>query len=55
VKGKALTPFLLACLADETGGRSLEANLALLVANASLAAEIATATSAGAASAGARG
>ena len=27
VRGRALTPFLLACLAEETGGRSLEANL----------------------------
>ena len=41
VSGRALTPFLLACLAEETGGRSLEANLALLEANARLAAEVA--------------
>jgi pseudouridine-5'-phosphate glycosidase len=41
--GKALTPYLLSCLAERTGGRSLEANLALLEANAGLAAEIATA------------
>jgi pseudouridine-5'-phosphate glycosidase len=39
--GKALTPALLACLADETGGRSIEANLALLEANAALAGRIA--------------
>jgi hypothetical protein len=32
-----LTPFLLACLTEETGGRSLEANLALLESNAALA------------------
>ena len=41
IAGKALTPFLLSCLAERTGGRSLEANLALLEANASLAAEVA--------------
>jgi pseudouridylate synthase len=41
VAGKALTPFLLACLAEETGGRSLEANLALLEDNAALAARVA--------------
>jgi pseudouridine-5'-phosphate glycosidase len=39
--GKAVTPFLLSCLADVTGGASLESNLALLEANATLAAEIA--------------
>ena len=43
VRGRALTPFLLACLAEETGGRSLEANLGLLEANARLAAEVAVA------------
>jgi pseudouridine-5'-phosphate glycosidase len=43
VRGKALTPFLLSALAEETGGASLEANLALLEANARLAAEVATA------------
>jgi pseudouridine-5'-phosphate glycosidase len=37
VRGRDLTPFLLACLADRTGGRSLEANLALLESNAALA------------------
>jgi pseudouridine-5'-phosphate glycosidase len=41
ISGKALTPFLLACLAEETGGRSLEANLALLEDNAALAARVA--------------
>ena len=41
VAGKALTPALLACLAEETGGRTLEANLALLQDNARLAARIA--------------
>jgi pseudouridine-5'-phosphate glycosidase len=46
VAGKALTPFLLAALADETGGRSLASNLALLEDNARVAAEIAVALSA---------
>jgi pseudouridine-5'-phosphate glycosidase len=44
VTGKDLTPFLLSCLAERTGGASLEANLALLESNASLAGEIAAAT-----------
>jgi pseudouridine-5'-phosphate glycosidase len=43
VVGKDLTPFLLQCLAEQTGGASLEANLALLVDNAGLAARIAVA------------
>lgn len=43
IEGKAVTPFLLAALADETSGRSLESNLDLLEANARLAAEIAVA------------
>lgn len=42
VQGGALTPFLLAAVERETGGRSLGANLALLEANAMLAADIAT-------------
>jgi pseudouridine-5'-phosphate glycosidase len=46
VHGRDLTPFLLACLAEETGGRSLEANLGLLEANARLAAEVAVAATA---------
>lgn len=46
VSGKARTPFLLAALADLTGGRSLEANLALLESNARLAGEVAAAVSA---------
>jgi pseudouridine-5'-phosphate glycosidase len=41
VTGKRLTPTLLACLAEETEGRSLEANLALLEGNATLAGRIA--------------
>lgn len=43
VRGKALTPFLLSCLAERTGGASLEANLALLESNARLAGEVAVA------------
>jgi pseudouridylate synthase len=39
--GKEVTPALLACLAEETGGDSLTANLALLESNARLAAEVA--------------
>lgn len=46
--GKARTPFLLASLAELTGGRSLEANLALLEDNARVAAEIAVAHAGGA-------
>lgn len=45
VEGKAVTPFLLAALAEETGGRSLESNLDLLEANARVAAEVAVALS----------
>jgi pseudouridine-5'-phosphate glycosidase len=41
VRGGDLTPFLLAAVREETGGRSLEVNLALLERNAWLAAEIA--------------
>jgi pseudouridine-5'-phosphate glycosidase len=47
VRGRDLTPFLLSCLAEETGGRSLEANLSLLESNARLAAEIAAASAGG--------
>lgn len=47
VHGKARTPFLLAALAEITGGRSLEANLALLEDNARVAAEIAVAYAGG--------
>ncbi len=45
VRGGDLTPYLLAALADLTGGRSLHANLALLQANAALAAKVAVAVS----------
>ncbi|MFM2140652.1 MAG: hypothetical protein RLZZ25_917 [Gemmatimonadota bacterium] len=43
VQGAAVTPFLLAAVERATGGRSLTANLALLEANAGLAAAIAVA------------
>lgn len=43
VRGKDVTPFLLARLAEETGGRTLRANRALIVANARLAARVARA------------
>jgi pseudouridylate synthase len=42
IRGAAVTPFLLAAVEQETGGRSLHANLGLLEQNAALAAEIAT-------------
>lgn len=41
VTGKAVTPFLLTCLGERTGGASLRANLALLEDNAALAGRIA--------------
>ena len=43
VVGKALTPFLLAHIAEHTGGASLRANLALLENNAHIAAQISVA------------
>ncbi len=43
VGGKARTPYLLAVIAELTGGRSLEANLALLTSNAALAGDVASA------------
>ena len=43
VAGAKLTPFLLARLAELSGGRTLAANRALIVANARLAAEAAVA------------
>jgi pseudouridylate synthase len=41
IRGKALTPFLLSELEKLTSGKTLEANRALLVNNASIAADIA--------------
>src|SRR5688500_8511865 len=46
IRGSTLTPFLLAAVERETEGASLGANLALLEANAMLAAEIAVELSA---------
>lgn len=43
ISGKAVTPFLLARIAEKTAGRSLQANLALLKNNARIAAQIAKA------------
>jgi pseudouridine-5'-phosphate glycosidase len=43
VRGKALTPFLLARLARATNGRTLQVNRSLVVANACLAAQVASA------------
>ena len=43
VSGKALTPFLLSRIHAETGGESLRANASLIIANASLAAQVAVA------------
>ncbi len=43
VTGAKVTPFLLAQLAELSGGRTLAANRALIVANARLAAEVAVA------------
>jgi pseudouridine-5'-phosphate glycosidase len=46
IRGKQVTPFLLEQLASRSGGRTLETNIALLLANARLAASIAAAYSA---------
>jgi pseudouridine-5'-phosphate glycosidase len=43
IRGKAVTPFLLSHLTAATQGKTLSVNKALLVNNASLAAEIALA------------
>jgi pseudouridine-5'-phosphate glycosidase len=43
VRGKAVTPYLLQALFERTGGRTLEANIALVLNNARLAARIARA------------
>jgi len=43
ITGKDTTPFLLASIAERTGGRSLEANIQLVFNNARVAAEIAVA------------
>ena len=41
ITGKETTPFLLGRIAEKTGGRSLEANIQLVINNARVAAEIA--------------
>ena len=46
IKEKAVTPYLLGYLSTLSGGASLKANIALLIANASLAGQIAVALSA---------
>ena len=43
IKGKALTPFLLSHLHEATAGRSLAANIALLLNNAAIAGHVAVA------------
>lgn len=47
VRGKAVTPFLLTCLAERTGGRSITANLSLLRSNAALAGAVASSLATG--------
>ena len=47
VSGAKVTPFMLARLAELSGGRTLAANRALVVANARLAAEVAVELAAG--------
>ncbi len=46
ITGKDTTPYLLASIAERTGGRSLDANIQLVINNARVAAEIAVAISA---------
>ncbi|MCX7861297.1 MAG: pseudouridine-5'-phosphate glycosidase, partial [Chloroflexus sp.] len=41
VRGPAVTPFLLAAMAEETSGESIETNIALLRNNTRVAAEVA--------------
>jgi len=41
IKGKETTPFLLAKIVELSGGKSLEANIQLVLNNAALAAQIA--------------
>ncbi|HWK89686.1 MAG TPA: pseudouridine-5'-phosphate glycosidase [Longimicrobium sp.] len=46
IRGRDVTPFLLRAVAEATGGRSLEANVALLLNNARVAAGVAAALAA---------
>ncbi|WP_164021749.1 pseudouridine-5'-phosphate glycosidase [Pyxidicoccus trucidator] len=48
VRGKAVTPFLLSEMAKRTGGKTLKANLALLINNARFAGQLAVAYARGA-------
>lgn len=48
IRGGAVTPYLLAAVARESGGRTIDTNLALLEGNARLAGEIAVSLAAGA-------
>jgi pseudouridine-5'-phosphate glycosidase len=41
IQGRELTPFLLSCMAERSGGETLRANIALLENNARVAAQIA--------------
>jgi pseudouridine-5'-phosphate glycosidase len=41
IKGKAVTPYILARIVELSGGRSLRTNIALAQSNARVAAEIA--------------
>jgi pseudouridine-5'-phosphate glycosidase len=43
IRGKAITPFLLANIEQQTGGRSLQTNIELVLNNARLGAEVARA------------
>ncbi|MDQ4061092.1 MAG: pseudouridine-5'-phosphate glycosidase, partial [Pseudomonadota bacterium] len=43
IRGKAVTPFLLARIIEATEGRSLETNIALVLNNGRLAAQLAAA------------
>jgi pseudouridine-5'-phosphate glycosidase len=43
VRGQAVTPFVLSFLHERSGGRTLEVNRDLIVANAALAAQVAVA------------
>jgi pseudouridine-5'-phosphate glycosidase len=43
IRGAAVTPFVLAHVADSSGGRALRANIGLIVANARMAGLIAVA------------
>ena len=47
VRGGAVTPFVLGQLVDLTGGSTLDANVALAVNNARVAADLATALAVG--------